>query len=107
MVLNGVLVEKSQGGLGPPLENLTGITTPHTTTRRGAQEHFDATGHTYAIERVTQRVWDFSGGGYVHRRWRVIRTELPESVAEFERQRRGCARSLVLGHPGHLRVLAA
>ena len=26
-------------------------------------------------------------GGYVHRRWRVIRTELPECVHEFERQR--------------------
>ena len=32
-------------------------------------------------------------GGYVHRKWRVIRTELPESADEFERQRRGCARS--------------
>ena len=29
-------------------------------------------------------------GGYMHRKWRVIRTELPESVDEFERQRRGC-----------------
>ena len=46
-------------------------------------------------------------GGYVHRRWRVIRTELPECADEFERQRRGCERSVILAQPRHLKVIAA
>ena len=44
---------------------------------------------------------------YVHRRWRVIRTELPACADEFERQRRGCQRAIVLSHPFHLKVIAA
>ena len=46
-------------------------------------------------------------GGYVHRRWRCIRTELPDCAGEFERQRRGCARSIVLAQPHHLKVINA
>ena len=42
--------------------------------------------------------------GYVHRKWRVIRTELDECANEFERQRRGCAHAIVLAHPRHLKV---
>ncbi|KAA0153254.1 hypothetical protein FNF29_00771 [Cafeteria roenbergensis] len=30
-------------------------------------EHFEETGHTYAVELATQRVWDYAGDGYVHR----------------------------------------
>jgi len=32
-----------------------------------AHQHFEATSHCYAIEVSTQRVWDYSGNGYVHR----------------------------------------
>merc|ERR1712110_841137 len=32
-----------------------------------AQQHFEATSHTYALEVSTQRVWDYAGNGYVHR----------------------------------------
>mmetsp|Transcript_7367 Transcript_7367/g.13067 ORF Transcript_7367/g.13067 Transcript_7367/m.13067 type:complete len:638 (-) Transcript_7367:29-1942(-) len=32
-----------------------------------AQQHFEATRHTYALEVHTQRVWDYAGNGYVHR----------------------------------------
>lgn len=30
-------------------------------------EHFRETSHTYAVDLVTQRVWDYAGDGYVHR----------------------------------------
>jgi BRCA1-associated protein len=29
--------------------------------------HYDATSHTYAMDVVTQHVWDYAGDGYVHR----------------------------------------
>lgn len=29
--------------------------------------HFEATSHTYAMDVVTQHVWDYAGDGYVHR----------------------------------------
>lgn len=29
--------------------------------------HFRSTGHTYSLEVATQRVWDYSGDGFVHR----------------------------------------
>lgn len=29
--------------------------------------HYEATGHTYAMDVVTQHVWDYAGDGYVHR----------------------------------------
>ena len=32
-----------------------------------AREHFVSTGHLYALEMETQRVWDYKGDGYVHR----------------------------------------
>ena len=32
-----------------------------------AVEHFKETGHTFALELDTQRVWDYAGDGYVHR----------------------------------------
>ncbi|KAL9650156.1 hypothetical protein ABK040_011325 [Willaertia magna] len=32
-----------------------------------AQEHYLNTGHTYSMEAETQRVWDYTGDGYVHR----------------------------------------
>eukprot|EP01029_Cantina_marsupialis_P022269 TRINITY_DN54281_c0_g1_i1.p1 TRINITY_DN54281_c0_g1~~TRINITY_DN54281_c0_g1_i1.p1 ORF type:complete len:422 (+),score=108.80 TRINITY_DN54281_c0_g1_i1:137-1402(+) len=32
-----------------------------------AYEHFENTGHAYSVELDSQRVWDFSGGGFVHR----------------------------------------
>ena len=32
-----------------------------------AELHFHTTGHTYALEIETQRVWDYTGDGYVHR----------------------------------------
>jgi BRCA1-associated protein len=32
-----------------------------------AMAHFRATNHTYAIELSSQRVWDYSGDGFVHR----------------------------------------
>ena len=32
-----------------------------------AELHFQKTGHTYALEIDTQRVWDYAGDGYVHR----------------------------------------
>jgi len=32
-----------------------------------AEMHYQATGHTYALEIDTQRVWDYTGDGYVHR----------------------------------------
>merc|ERR1712137_444304 len=32
-----------------------------------AEMHYRATGHTYALEIDTQRVWDYTGDGYVHR----------------------------------------
>eukprot|EP01091_Cochliopodium_minus_P018632 TRINITY_DN7612_c0_g1_i1.p1 TRINITY_DN7612_c0_g1~~TRINITY_DN7612_c0_g1_i1.p1 ORF type:complete len:563 (-),score=153.80 TRINITY_DN7612_c0_g1_i1:26-1714(-) len=32
-----------------------------------AHKHFASTGHTYALELETQRVWDYTGDGYVHR----------------------------------------
>lgn len=35
--------------------------------RKHALDHFRSTGHTYAVELDTQRVWDYSGDGYVHR----------------------------------------
>ena len=30
-----------------------------------ARSHFNSTGHTYALELETQRVWDYTGDGYV------------------------------------------
>jgi BRCA1-associated protein len=30
-------------------------------------EHFRETSHTYAVDLVTQRVWDYAGDGFVHR----------------------------------------
>ena len=45
--------------------------------------------------------------GYVHRRWRVIRTGLEECADEFERQRRGCAHAVVLAQPRHLTLRTA
>jgi len=35
--------------------------------RKHALDHFHDTGHTYSVELDTQRVWDYSGDGYVHR----------------------------------------
>ena len=35
-------------------------------------EHYNKTGHVYAMELSTQRVWDYVGDGYVHR---LIRNE--------------------------------
>jgi len=35
--------------------------------RGHAQQHFEATRHTYALDVTTQRVWDYAGNGYVHR----------------------------------------
>mmetsp|Transcript_5700 Transcript_5700/g.7212 ORF Transcript_5700/g.7212 Transcript_5700/m.7212 type:complete len:351 (+) Transcript_5700:2-1054(+) len=32
-----------------------------------AREHFQHSGHAYALELETQRVWDYAGDGYVHR----------------------------------------
>lgn len=32
-----------------------------------ANEHFEKTGHTFALEIETKRVWDYVGDGYVHR----------------------------------------
>ncbi len=32
-----------------------------------AHGHYKATGHLYALEIETQRVWDYAGDGYVHR----------------------------------------
>jgi len=32
-----------------------------------AKVHHEETGHTYALEIETQRVWDYAGDGYVHR----------------------------------------
>jgi hypothetical protein len=32
-----------------------------------AVEHFRETNHTFAMELESQRVWDYSGDGYVHR----------------------------------------
>lgn len=32
-----------------------------------ATQHYEATGHTYALEVMTQRVWDYAGNGYVYR----------------------------------------
>ena len=32
-----------------------------------ALEHYKETSHTFSIELVTQRVWDYSGDNYVHR----------------------------------------
>ena len=61
---------------------------------------YDAPGLSSLYEAATGKLKH----GYVHRRWRVIRVELPESAAEFERQRRGCARSVVLGQARHLSV---
>ena len=34
---------------------------------RHAFEHFTASGHRYSLEAESQRVWDYSGDGYVHR----------------------------------------
>lgn len=36
-------------------------------TREHALEHYARTRHTYAIELASQRVWDYSGDGFVHR----------------------------------------
>ena len=33
-----------------------------------AVRHFEASGHTYAIELSSQRVWDYAGDGYVRTR---------------------------------------
>lgn len=35
--------------------------------REHALSHFQSSGHTYAIELSSQRVWDYCGDGYVHR----------------------------------------
>jgi BRCA1-associated protein len=32
-----------------------------------ANEHYKSTNHTYALELESQRVWDYTGDGYVHR----------------------------------------
>lgn len=32
-----------------------------------ARDHYDETLHAYALDTETQHVWDFAGGGYVHR----------------------------------------
>jgi BRCA1-associated protein len=39
--------------------------TPRTTSH--AQKHYDETLHAYALDTITQHVWDFAGQGYVHR----------------------------------------
>lgn len=54
-----------------------------------AQEHWKTTGHTYALELDTQRVWDYAGDGYVHRLiqnktdGKVVELPSPSQVTDF------------------------
>lgn len=43
-------------------------------------QHFEETGHVYAMELSTQRVWDYVGDGYVHR---LIRNEQDGKFVEI------------------------
>jgi len=45
-----------------------------------AREHYEATGHTYSLEIETQRVWDYTGDGYVHR---LIQNAVDGKMVEF------------------------
>ena len=36
-------------------------------SNKHAEAHFEETGHTFAYELETQRVWDYAGDQYVHR----------------------------------------
>jgi BRCA1-associated protein len=54
-----------------------------------AQDHWKTTGHTYALELDTQRVWDYAGDGYVHRLiqnksdGKVVELPSPSQVTDF------------------------
>jgi len=45
-----------------------------------AHEHFQESGHAYALELETQRVWDYAGDGYVHR---LIRNKVDGKLVEL------------------------
>ncbi|EFA82254.1 Hypothetical RING finger protein [Heterostelium album PN500] len=45
-----------------------------------ANQHYEETMHTYALELETQRVWDYAGDGYVHR---LIQNRSDGKVLEF------------------------
>ena len=57
-----------------------------------AKQHHAETGHTYALELETQRVWDYTGDGYVHRLMtnqqdgKIV--EFPNAAASSVRQHR-------------------
>ena len=45
-----------------------------------ALDHFNGTGHAYALELSTQRVWDYAGDGWVHR---LIQNKTDGKVVEL------------------------
>lgn len=60
-----------------------------------AVAHFNATGHAFALDLLTQRAWDYAADGWVHR---LIATHSAEKLVEWlrQRERHGDAAPLVL-----------
>ncbi len=52
-----------------------------------ALDHFNTSGHAYALEVSTQRVWDYAGDGFVHR---LIQNRSDGKLVELPDPRRAC-----------------
>jgi BRCA1-associated protein len=58
---------ESEDNLEQESESSTTCEHQHPANRGHARAHYEQTLHTYALETENQYVWDFAGGGYVHR----------------------------------------
>ncbi|KAL7461556.1 hypothetical protein ACHAXS_001975 [Conticribra weissflogii] len=63
----------------------------HAPSHKGhAMQHYEETLHAYALDTETQHVWDFAGGGYVHRLLqnaddgKIVEGRDPRALPEFE-----------------------
>jgi len=63
----------------------------HAPSQKGhAMQHYEETLHAYALDTETQHVWDFAGGGYVHRLLqnvddgKIVEGRDPRALSEFE-----------------------